>query len=282
MFLRFAPLWFVTLCFGGSAAAGLITDGLIARYEFEGTLADSVGQADGTAVGTPTFGSSPVSSHSLQVSTGNYAQVTNGFTPGMSSFSISTWFRVDDFPADFALRAPIFTMQGGDFEHGLTAQVHNPAFGSPSVSAFLRGARSGPSFTAESNASVLGEWNHLSVVVNRQSELLSLYLNGMLQQAVGITGLGSIDPDQPFLFGTYDFTTARNGHGRFVTGDTQLDELLIHDRALTASEVSTLSAVPEPSSLLSFAGLCLTTVFTRRRKRARSSGRSRLGGRLSD
>ncbi|MEO1525922.1 MAG: LamG domain-containing protein [Planctomycetota bacterium] len=279
MFLRLAPLCVLSFVLGGPAVAGLISNGLISRYEFEGTLTDSVGQADGTAIGSPNFSSSPVSAQSLQVSRGNFAQVTNGFVPGLSSFSISTWFRVDDFQADFPLRAPIFTMQGGDFEHGLTAQVHNPAFGDPTLTAFLRGARSGPSFTAASNTSVLGEWNHLSVVVDRQGELLSLYLNGMLQEEVGITGLGSLDPDQPFLFGTYDFTTARNGHGRFITGDTRLDEFLIYDRALTASEVSTLSGtVPEPTSLASFAGLCLVTVFTRRRKkRVRSGGTQKLG-----
>ena len=97
MILRLAPLCFV-LCLGGSAFAGLISNGLVARYQFEGTLTDSAGQADGTAVGNPTFGSSPVSSQSLQVSGGNYAQVNNGFVPGMSSFTISTWFRVEDFP----------------------------------------------------------------------------------------------------------------------------------------------------------------------------------------
>ena len=81
------------------------------------------------------------------------------------------------------------------------------------------------------------------------------------------------------MLGTYDFTTARNGHGRFVTGDTQLDELLIHDRALSASEVSTLSAVPEPSSLLSLGGLCLATVLTQSTKESSIQWeRTSLGG----
>jgi len=51
---------------------------------------------------------------------------------------------------------------------------------------------------------------------------------------------GSFDPDMDMLIGAYDYTYARNGHPRVISGDISIDELRVYNRVLSESEIQSL------------------------------------------
>jgi len=236
------------------AQASTLRNGLVAEYRMDGNLQDAVGTANGALVGTPSFVTSPYGGQALSVSPGNYGRVlsTNAFRPGSQSFSIGVDFQSLGGFNPPTTHIPLFVMQGGDFSEGLFVLL---GFGAGDPSLIGTGVSSGQGAYQElkydAPGSLFQQWHHAAVTVDRASSLLTLFLDGLQVNQTALT-VGSIDPTQDFLFGAYDYGFARNGHARFVTGQSLLlDNLVIYDRSLSATEVASLahiaSSVPEPT-----------------------------------
>ena len=245
--------------------------GMIASYQFEGNLINSVNSASAVARGTPQFVQG-VNGSALLVDTGNYAAITagNAFVPGLSSFSAALRFKLTGlYPV--SSWAPLLSMQGGDFSEGAMLGIFpnsqlgdELALGLHDGSSYLRTAY-------RSTSTLLNAWHHASYVVNRDTSLVSLYLDGnkVFEQAFN---LGSIDPTFDYLLGQYDFVFGRNGHPRFVGGeDLIIDEVFLYDHALSDGDVLNLAngsnpSVPEPTSFGCLLPLALWLLKKSRRK----------------
>jgi hypothetical protein len=162
-------------------------------------------------------------------------------------------------------------MQGGDFSEGAMLGIFpnsqlgdELALGLHDGSSYLRTAY-------RSTSTLLNAWHHASYVVNRDTSLVSLYLDGnkVFEQAFN---LGSIDPTFDYLLGQYDFVFGRNGHPRFVGGeDLIIDEVFLYDHALSDGDVLNLAngsnpSVPEPTSFGCLLPLALWLLKKSRRK----------------
>ena len=84
---------------------------------------------------------------------------------------------------------------------------------------------------ATNNSLIVNDWNHISVVFNWSGLTMNIYMNGVLNTTVSLTG----------SFGTINNTSllylmCRGGTGNFATG--RLGMLMIHNAALAASEIS--------------------------------------------
>ncbi|MCY2965828.1 MAG: hypothetical protein NT069_19720 [Planctomycetota bacterium] len=263
----------LTLLAAASANASPITNGLVAEYRMDGNLHDDAGAANGAMVGAPSFVTSPYGGQALSVSPGNYGRVpaATAFHPGLRSFTIAVDFNSIGGFASPVRHIPVFVMQGGDFTEGILMFIGG-GVGDPSIIGATLSSGGGNSqvLNDDEPASLLNQWHNVAVTVDRTSSLLSLYLDGVQVRQSPLT-VTSIDPSQDFLFGAYDYGFARNGHARFISGQSLLlDNLAIYDRALAPTEIATLahiSGVPEPATWVQLVAAGLGFVAYRVRRR---------------
>ncbi len=222
-------------------ACRLLNLGLVAYYQFENDATDESGNGrNGILTGTPSFVAG-VTGSAIQISQGNFVRVPNTFVPGANSFTIATYYSTDGYSA--FMRSPLLTIQGGDFAEGVVvsiAQGYSPNL----VLTMQPGAyalnTSQTIFGA--NAPYDGNWHHLAVSVNRDSQIASFFIDGQKMSEERLTISGSIDPTMDMLIGAYDYITARNGYPRLISGTIALDELRIYNRALSDAEIQGLCA----------------------------------------
>ena len=110
------------------------------------------------------------------------------------------------------------------------------------------------------SGSVLADtWTHIAITYDRVGNVATTYINGALDNTVGIGGVndGAISYSKSSIGGGfYD-----NGHHDSYLG--MLDDVMIFDEALSQQEIATL-AIPEPTGLvLGLGGLIL---LSRRRR----------------
>lgn len=259
------------ICFLACTFCYVADAGVIACFQFEGNLINSVNSVSAVARGNPQYVQG-IHGTALQVSTGNYAAImaTNAFVPQLSSFSAAIRFKLTGTNT-VTKWASLLSMQGGDFSEGAVLSIHpndqlgdEIAIGLHDGSAFLR-------TSYRHNQSLMNQWHHASYVVNRSTSRVSLFLDGtkVAEQAFA---LGSIDPTFDYLLGQYDYVFGRNGHPRFVGGqDLIIDDVYLYDHALSDSEVASLASlssasVPEPTSLGCVVPFVLWLVKRSRRK----------------
>jgi hypothetical protein len=222
---------------GGEAGekATLRSDALLHRYSFDGmgTVAlDSKGGAHGTVVGTELMGEGTLSLGG--VGTGQYLDLPDSLVSGLGDATFEVWVtwsggnvwqRIFDFGDNF--EAP------NGLLNGLTYLFLTPK---ADYSEMLRAAFS---LSGSGEAELVldattplpeGELAHVALVVDDQNDLLSLYLNGALENEV------------PFFDRLSGLNDANNwlGKSQFET-DAELGgtihEFRIYDAALAPAEI---------------------------------------------
>jgi hypothetical protein len=95
-------------------------------------------------------------------------------------------------------------------------------------------------YTVTVSAPAVGEWHHVTGVLDRASDSLLLYVDGTLVNTKTIGSLGSLDIDVPLALGALDRPSSHPSSEYF---DGSMDEVRILNRALSAGEVQADFAV---------------------------------------
>lgn len=244
-----------------SVASTVIPDGLVAAYEFSGNANDSSGSGNdanvsNAALTTDRFGNE----NSAYSFNGTNAFIQKGspvnLNIGDQSWTISAWVNqsadsnsgpqmiVDRYECGWAGYTCGFGNYAAFYRIALFDGVprmtlrddHNnyySVWGSAMVSDSL--------------------WHHVVGVLDRHTDSLSLFVDGSLDNTASLAGLASIiDSGSPLEIGRTYRTGFGSPHNYF---NGLIDDVFIYDRALSASEVSSLyttSPVPIPASILLF------------------------------
>lgn len=221
------------------------TPNLLSRYELDGSIDDTLNQRDGVISGSPGFVPGLIGD-ALEASNGNYGHVQRGtaYVPQTESFSASMHFLLEQPSAPLSW-APLLVMQQSDFSEGFLLQLGTTTIEGDTLNLVLQGGPKGSQdfqlvqFVFDD--SQLGEWHHVGFTVDRDDGTVTLYFDGEAKITEPLT-VSSLDPTKGMFIGQYDFTFGRNGHPRFVGGDSMLlDEVLLFDGALSAEQIAPLS-----------------------------------------
>ena len=82
-----------------------------------------------------------------------------------------------------------------------------------------------------------GEWHHYAMVVNRDSQALTVYLDGVAYASTNISGPGSFDSGSDFMIG-------KPGDHGFLFWNGMIDDFRIYDEALNATDIAALADFP--------------------------------------
>ena len=240
---------------------------LIHRWSFDEvagtTVVDSVGGANGAMInmdGTERSNDTPIGtgkSLTFDASLKQYVELGSNFVTleSDSDFSVAFWYKGTQISqlADWGA----FGLLSWD-SNGIVASV------SLQDGKLLYSHYDGAWQTNITSTSSIanGDWNHIALV-NYSNETADLYINGVKE----------IDGEASDITTNFRIQQFMQGHAstpEYVSGS--LDELRVYDHALTAGEISSLQAVPEPSTLLGGALLIGVIGVTRYRSVADKRG----------
>jgi len=238
--MRKVALAVVAMVFGWSSGAGatpVITNGLVAAWEFSGNANDLSGNSNhGTVIGATLtadrFGN-PDSAY-LFDSDIDRIEISPVFSGDQDPLTFAAWINIEESGYSVYgeyLSAGWARNQFSVWAGGLTLSQYPPS-GGPQIE--------GLSINPQ-------EWVH--VALTKEADVLSAYVNGSFAASAPHTETYSGPTPQVAAIGNQ----ISNGVWGFAhyNFDGKIDDLLIYNRALSPSEVQTLySAVPEPSTAL--------------------------------
>ncbi len=146
---------------------------------------------------------------------------------GSSSFSFSFWLKsaTNDIGSVISKRISNGTLQQGWMVYKGTTGRFNIYFDDGTGGLLFQTANS----TVPDNS-----WTNFAVVVDRNTNLLSLYKNGAFNQSGSISTIGSISNDRKLQIGSGD------NDNIYLTGS--IDDVRIYSQALTVSNIQQLYA----------------------------------------
>ena len=186
----------------------------------------------------------------------SYGDVLN---PGDQSYTVSTWFKLEDTGANQTLMS-----KGANTSSG--AEGWAVIYLASSGSLLVRGNHTGDTTgqLAVRQALTVGDdqWHHVALVIDQETGLFEAYLDGRGSGANGeangwvpdldeVSSLPKINftpgvdftTTQPLLLG-HNGTSATGGNSNPTVG--RFDDFAVWNRALSAAEISAM--IPEPSS----------------------------------
>jgi len=229
-----------------SAPAAVITNGLIAYYEFNGNSIDETGHGhDGTAFGATLTSNRFGQANSAYNFNGlnNYISIPNSSGFAVTDFSVAAWVQTSD-KSDYKY---ITSTYGGASS---SAEWYNLNI-MPTGTARLQtdpGSTSNPPFAIGTTDVADGNWHFLVGTRDTSTGLLKIYVDGNLQRTEADISTEELNPAVDFRIGVQ--------HGfsdRYFNGN--IDDVRIYDRALTAGDINTLYAIPEPSTAVLLSGV---------------------------
>lgn len=222
----------------GSAAIDQGSSSVAALYRFEETagttIADEIGNHDGTTNGAVdlnvsgpgTLGGSAAAFDGVD----DYISVANQISASELSgddYTVEFWFNADNANSQQSLLA--LTDAGGS--HAVLIEIEHVQDSIRFLNRTPAGNNGGQNLYSSGSLSAdhLNQWNHLAAV--RDGDEMLLYLNGMLVGSRS-DATGSIPADLRLTIGRI----GPNVSARYFKG--LMDEVVIHNRALTATEVA--------------------------------------------
>ena len=249
----------LTVMSGGVAGAvPVITNGLVAAYEFNGNANDTSGSgnhgiASGVILAADRFGVQ----NSAYEFDGASSVVTAGsvLSPGQSAISVSAWFyRTTPLPNSYTSNIVNQADRNGDGA-GFSLMLKETTGGNSRVRFLWNDQTGGRNDVSTGDIQYL-QWNHVAGVYDGITQ--EIYLNGLLVGSVANQGAITF-PSNPFRIGHEDRPEVAGFAGR-------IDDVYIYDRALSSTEVGTLySVIPEPSTAL-LLGIGLAGLGVNRRR----------------
>lgn len=250
------------LALGIALSAAPANASLSHRYSFDSNANDSVGGANGTVVGSPTFGTNGIN---LDASSRVDLPAAVGTTLASSeSFTLEAWVT---WSSGFIWQ-PIGVF-GTSVSNYITFGPN--AFPVSTEVAYIDLViGGGAEHTPQDTASLAGTGRHIAAVFDGPNNAARLYVDGVLKDTTAISGTGAINVGS--LMGTPS-TRQIGGRDFFPLNDFpfvgSITEFRIYNTALSTTEVATDAAngpdaVPEPAAL-SLLGLGAMGLLLRRR-----------------
>lgn len=224
----------------------------------------SSGAKFGDALATTTDNATP------RANTSTAAEINSTYLPGTGDYTLSLWYRQsggnnrifgagarnNDGNNDDGLQ--LYLLSNGSIE----VAYHDPAAAGTTRDSFT--AASGGTFDGVS-------WNHIALVRNTSTDLLSLWVNGIM------VGSQTIADSYNIAVGTGTFFREANFGPGATVANSAYDDTAIWHRALSNTEISELwnngtgqtvaaAMIPEPSVAL-LGGLGALGLLRRRRNR---------------
>jgi len=228
-----------------------ISTNLFSYYNFDGNLADSLGNYDGTGV-NPANITYPASmtgfGQCMDLTPNSYSNIGSVSQWGSNSFSISCWINSNVNPS--GAYYSVFTADNAG-SIGFALFTHPGTSGRLRLEIGTNGVDWRNVYST--NPLSLGTWYHVVIVVDRSTNSAQMYIDGVLQSYVGDTGTaaGSLSvvgtiPTKANYWGASDSAT-------LTYWDGKIDDGVLWNRALTSAEVTsiyTAGAAGNPFSTL--------------------------------
>jgi hypothetical protein len=213
-----------------------LTDGLIARWEFEGDATDSSGNGnDGTLVGDPAWVDGPAGFGQALSFDGVDDHITMGTGPsldGPTDFTVAAWVKTDSRGEHTIIQQRMGGGTGYQGQYILSVgTAHNSAIDPGQVYFMIYNA----DFQWEIKSAQTindGDWHYVAGV--RSGETGSIYIDGNLD-ATATAPVQDLSATIEVAIGR----DVRDG-GQYHKGE--LDEVVIYNRALTEDEIAQLAA----------------------------------------
>jgi hypothetical protein len=222
---------------GSGSATGLpanLQQGLVGYWPFNGNANDESGNGNhGTVNGaTLASGFSGISNSAYYFDGSSFIEIASNpsFDLG-NNYSICTWVKIDDYSMN-GLPDPQRTMISRPRETGWAGGYALRAVDSELFSLRYTSAYFNPNGVFGRDTLPLNNWTHIAFTYN--GSIASFYQNGVLVYSKPLN-YSNIVSNQPLLFGK-EFTEISNA--RWFKG--MLDDIAIHNRALSAAEVQQL------------------------------------------
>lgn len=220
---------------------------LVAYWNFNGNLIDSVSKIAGVNTGT-TFDAAGKKGQALKGADSSYViSDASNAVQNLNSFSLAFWTNIPKMP-DGALG--LFDLADTSTFWG-NLDVYIDGGIAPDTAKFsvhVNNAGKDAWFVGNKVPGAFGKWVHYAVTYDAGSSTFTLYVNGTQLANKAQAGFGPLKFQNAakLVFGTLQFqtrpslTSATTGQpwARYLIGS--MDEVRIYNRALTAAEVSSL------------------------------------------
>ena len=220
-------------------------DSLVSRWQAEGNALDTAGINNGTLLDGTTF-TGGISGQAFRFD-GNNDRVS---VPNSPSLNVGT----GDFTVSFFAKFNDFANNGNGLIHkdtygnegaykGWLFNICDNCAGSPGIGIETRNIGQGIDNNARYPTSNFqaGRWYHIAAV--RQSNVLYLYIDGVLRATVAESSPTNLSNGADLEFGSLS-----SGSRQYFDG--ALDEITFHNRALSASEIGQLSSFDSSAPLI--------------------------------
>jgi hypothetical protein len=221
----------ITGSFGVSAPSGAV-----AYWKFDegsGTTAydTTVNNNDGTLYGLPTWTADSKSGLALSFNgSTDYVEIPDSASLSFGasdSFTLEAWVKT----STTGNQKRIISLQYGTSTMAIWLRTMNDN----TVQFFIRDSNGNTTYFYSTSTITDGQWHHVVGVRDVNNDRLYLYIDGVEENSVTDTTNGSFDTTDPWYIGYEADSSGGQGGKQYWSG--QIDEVVIYNRALSATEV---------------------------------------------